>query len=205
MASIRQYDYDVRNALISGFIAAIGAAPTLKLRTGAKPSNVFAAATGTLLVSMTLPSTWQGAPSNGVSNLSGTWSGTAAAAGDAGHFQLFSAGSPADCKYQGDITEAFSVTTSALSAINSNVLTFASTTAISVGMTVNATGIPAGTTVLEKTSTTVTLSRALTAAIASSTDIFFGDTTGALWLSNTTIAVSDTVTVTRHRMTAPGA
>lgn len=206
MNVIRQYDVDVRNALISAFIAAIGPAPTLKIRTGAMPSSCAAARSGTILVSMTLPSTWQAAPSNGVSNLSGTWSGTASAAGDAGHFEMFSAGSPTDCKYQGLITKAFPLTTTATAAINTNVLTFASASAASVGDSVSGAGIPAGTTVREKSGTTVTLSNVLTSAIASGTDVYFGDaSSGALWLTSLAIAVSATVTVTRHRMTAPGA
>lgn len=206
MSLIRQYDVDVRNALISAFIAAIGPAPTLKIRTGSMPSSAAAARTGTILVSMTLPSTWQAAPSNGVSNLSGTWSGTAIAAGDAGHFEMYSAGSPTDVKYQGLVTKAFPLTTTATAAINTNVLTFTSAAAASVGDSVSGAGIPAGTTVREKSSTTVTLSNVLTSAIASGTDVFFGDaSSGALWLTNIAIAVSATVTVTRHRITAPGA
>ena len=206
MSTIRQYDVDVRNALISAFIAAIGPAPTLKIRTGSMPAGTSAARTGTILVSMTLPSTWQAAPSNGVSNLSGTWSGTASAAGDAGHFEMYSAGSPTDVKYQGIVTKAFPLTTTATAAINTNVLTFASASAAAVGDSVSGAGIPAGTTVREKSATTVTLSNVLTAAIASSTDVYFGDaSSGALWLSNLAITVSATVTVTRHRITAPGA
>ena len=206
MSTLRQYDADVRNALISAFIAAIGPAPTLKIRTGSMPAGTSAARTGTILVSMTLPSTWQAAPSNGVSNLSGTWSGTASAAGDAGHFEMYSAGSPTDVKYQGIVTKAFPLTTTATAAINTNVLTFASASAAAVGDSVSGAGIPAGTTVREKSATTVTLSNVLTAAIASSTDVYFGDaSSGALWLSNLAITVSATVTVTRHRITAPGA
>ncbi len=206
MSTLRQYDADVRNALISAFIAAIGPAPTLNIRTGAMPAGTSAARSGTILVSMTLPSTWQAAPSNGVSNLSGTWSGTAAAAGDAGHFEMYSAGSPTDVKYQGVVTKAFPLTTTATAAINSNVLTFTSAAAASVGDSVSGAGIPPGTTVREKSSTTVTLSNVLTSAISSGTDVFFGDaSSGALWLTNVAIAVSATVTVTRHRITAPGA
>lgn len=206
MSTIRQYDVDLRNALISAFIATIGPAPTLKIRTGSMPSSTSAARTGTILVSMTLPSTWQSAPSNGVSNLSGTWSGTATAAGAAGHFEVYSAGSPTEVKYQGLVTKAFPLTTTASAAINSNVLTFASASAASVGDSVSGAGIPAGTTVREKSATTVTLSNVLSSAIASSTDVFFGDAaSGALWLTNVEITVSATVTVTRHRITAPGA
>ncbi len=206
MSTLRQYDADVRNALISAFIAAIGPAPTLKIRTGSMPAGTSAARTGTILVSMTLPSTWQAAPSNGVSNLSGTWSGTASAAGDAGHFEFYSAGSPTEVKYQGLVTKAFPLTTTASAAINSNVLTFASALAASVGDSVSGAGIPAGTTVREKSATTVTLSNVLSSAIASSPDVFFGAAAwGACWLTNVAITVSATVTLTRHRITAPGA
>ena len=109
---------------------------------------------------------------------------------------------------QSSLTRAifFSALTTATAAINSNVLTFTSAAAASVGDSVSGAGIPPGTTVREKSSTTVTLSNVLTSAISSGTDVFFGDaSSGALWLTSVAIAVSATVTVTRHRITAPGA
>ena len=61
------------------------------------------------------------------------------------------------------------------SALNApNVLTFASTTGVVVGMSVSGTSILAGTTVTAVTSTTVTLSASVTATIATTAAISFG-------------------------------
>ena len=201
---MRKYDYDVQNALISAWIAAIGPAPTLVIRTSDPPDSIYDANAGTALVSMTLPTVWQADPVLGVSDKSGTWSGTASATGVPRHFRMYSAGSPNDCKYQGLISKAFSLQTSSGSAANSNVLTFASTTSITVGQAVFVNGLPTGTTVREKDATTVTLSKALTAAISSGAYIYFGDVSGDMFLSVDYIETSDDVSVTRHRVTGPG-
>jgi hypothetical protein len=79
----------VRNARLDAIETAIGASAILKIRTGAPPANVGAAATGTVLATMTLPADWMAAASNGTKAKSGTWQDLAGdAAGDAGHFEI---------------------------------------------------------------------------------------------------------------------
>lgn len=77
------------NAIVAAYEATIGAAPTLEIRSGAKPANATDADTGTLLASMTLPADWMAAPSAGLATLIGSWVDAAAdAAGTAGHFRI---------------------------------------------------------------------------------------------------------------------
>lgn len=60
---------------------------TLKIYTGTQPA-AGAAATGTLLVTITLPADAMAASSAGVAAKSGTWSGTAGNTGTAGWFRI---------------------------------------------------------------------------------------------------------------------
>ncbi|HEX7330324.1 MAG TPA: hypothetical protein VF290_02425 [Pyrinomonadaceae bacterium] len=60
---------------------------TLKIYTGSQPA-AGAAATGTLLVTITLPADAMGAAASGVASKSGTWSGTAGNTGTAGWFRI---------------------------------------------------------------------------------------------------------------------
>lgn len=60
---------------------------TLKIYTGTQPA-AGAAATGTLLVTITLPADAMAAAASGVAAKSGTWSGTAVATGTAGWFRI---------------------------------------------------------------------------------------------------------------------
>lgn len=83
-----QRSVEVRNAQAAAFESTVGTAPTLEIRTGAQPANTAASAAGTLLVSMALPSDWLAAPSAGAVAKNGTWQGTAAASGDAGHYRI---------------------------------------------------------------------------------------------------------------------
>lgn len=62
---------------------------TLEIRTGTQPA-AGAAATGTLLVTITLPADAMAAAAAGVASKSGTWSGTPGATGDAGWFRIIS-------------------------------------------------------------------------------------------------------------------
>lgn len=96
-----QLSTTLRNNMVGQYETTIGTAPTLEIRTGAPPANCAAADTGTLLAAITLPTDWMGAASGGTVSLAGTWSGTASAAGTAGHYRI-KAG--ATCHEQGDIT-----------------------------------------------------------------------------------------------------
>lgn len=97
-----QFSTAARNASLDAIETAIGASPTLEIRTGAAPANAAAADSGTLLASMALPADWLAAASGGSKSLLGTWQDAAAdAAGTAGHFRI-KAG--ATCHIQGSVT-----------------------------------------------------------------------------------------------------
>lgn len=99
-----QYSTAARNAAITALTDAAGAAPTLEIRTGPPPADCAAASTGTLLASMTLPSTWLAAAAAGARSLSGLWQDpSAAASGVAGHYRIMAG---AVCHQQGTITAA---------------------------------------------------------------------------------------------------
>lgn len=83
-----QFGTAVRNAIIQAIETTVGTSPKLQIRTGAPPATPASADSGTLLVELTLPSDWEGAPSGGVATLLGTWTGTGVAAGSVGHFRL---------------------------------------------------------------------------------------------------------------------
>lgn len=97
-----QFSTTARNAALDAMETAIGASPTLELRTGAAPATCATADSGTVLATMSLPSDWLAAASAGAKALSGTWQDAAAdAAGTAGHFRI-KAG--ATCHIQGSVT-----------------------------------------------------------------------------------------------------
>jgi hypothetical protein len=97
-----QFSVPLRNAQADQFETTIGTAPTLEIRSGAKPANCAAAAAGTLLVTGALPSDWLTAASNGMKQKNGTWTFTAQAGiteTAAGHFRILAGGT---CHLQGD-------------------------------------------------------------------------------------------------------
>lgn len=79
----------VANAMLDAFETAIGTGAVLKIRSGAPPADVAAAATGTVLATLTLPSDWMAAASARSKALTGSWADSAAdATGTAGHFEI---------------------------------------------------------------------------------------------------------------------
>jgi hypothetical protein len=84
---------------------------------------------------------------------------------------------------------ATTFTTTAVDRLVPNVLQFAATTGVSVGMSVTGTSIPASTTVTAVTATSVTLSQNVTGTIATSASIAFG-------LSVPTLASGSTASLT---------
>ncbi|GIV45041.1 MAG: hypothetical protein KatS3mg035_2164 [Bacteroidia bacterium] len=92
----------VRNARADAVESTIGTAPILRIRTGSPPANCAAARSGTVLVSITLPSDWLGNASSGTKSKSGTWSATASASGTAGHFEIMDS-SGTTCHWQGTV------------------------------------------------------------------------------------------------------
>jgi hypothetical protein len=188
----------VRNARLDTVESTIGASAQLKVRTGAPPANCAAADTGTVLATMTLPADWMAAAAAGSKALSGTWQDASAdATGTAGHFRVYdSAGTT--CHIQGTAGQNVVLTTSALTAANGNVLTFAATTGVVAGMNVSGTGVVAGSTVAAVTGTTVTLSQTSTAGVASGASITFSYD---LSLDNASIAAGQSVTVASFTLT----
>jgi len=83
-----QYSVAVNNARLDAVETATGASAKLRIYTGSAPANCAAAATGTLLVDMALPTDWMNAASAASKTKLGTWSGTGAAAGTAGYFRI---------------------------------------------------------------------------------------------------------------------
>lgn len=97
-----QYSVAARNAQIDAIETAIGTAPTLEIRSGAQPANCAAAASGTVLATLVLPSDWIGAASAGVKSLLGVWSDASAdATGTAAHYRI---NQGATCHMQGSVT-----------------------------------------------------------------------------------------------------
>jgi hypothetical protein len=85
-----QFSTVVRNARLDAVETAVGAAPVLRIRSGAAPGNLAAADTGTVLATLALPTDWMSNASNGVKALSGTWQDLQAdATGTAGHFRVY--------------------------------------------------------------------------------------------------------------------
>lgn len=98
-----QLSVAARNAGLDSFETSAGATAKLQIRTGAQPANCAAAASGTLLSELTLPSDWMAAASGGTKALAGSWTGTGAAAGTAAHFRIVdNAGTT--CHMQGSVT-----------------------------------------------------------------------------------------------------
>lgn len=99
-----QYSVAVRNAQLDAVEVTVSTAPLLRIYSGSAPANCAAAASGTLLAEMTLPSDWMAAASSGSKALSGTWQDASAnATGTAGHFRLYDSGGTT-CHAQGTVT-----------------------------------------------------------------------------------------------------
>ena len=201
---MNQYSVAVRNAMLDAIETTTGTTARLRMYTGAAPANCAAAATGTLLVDMPLPLDWMAAASGGAKTLLGTWQATGAAvpgSGVAGYYRIWDS-TVTTCHEQGTVYMAVPLTTNALTAANANVLNFAATTGVVVGMNASGTGVPAGATVLAVGGTTVTLSIASTAGVANITAITFN---GDITLDNSNIAAGQTVTISSKTITAGNA
>jgi hypothetical protein len=97
-----QFSVAVRNGRLDSFETTVGVSPTLEIRSGSAPANCAAAATGTLLASMALPSDFMAAASAGAKAISGTWQDASAdATGTAGYFRI---NQGATCHMQGTVT-----------------------------------------------------------------------------------------------------
>lgn len=200
-----QFHDDLRNDWADRYESIIGTSPKLRYYTGAPPANCAAAPTGSLLVDIGLPSDWMTAASSGSKSKSGTWSATATGTGTIGWYGLWNNGLTKRYE-QGIVTQAFALTTNALTAVNSNVLNFAATTGVTVGMNAYGTGVPSGAKVSEVGATTVKLDMVCADGVSSSTSILFGDTSGDHYQAQIAMTSGVTVvTVDAKTMTWPGA
>lgn len=96
-----QTSVTVGNAELDAIETAIGTAPILRVYTGAQPADCATAASGTLLIEMTLPSDWMAAASGRSKAKSGTWQDASAnASGTIGHYRIYDSGG-ATCHLQG--------------------------------------------------------------------------------------------------------
>lgn len=191
----------VNNGRLDAIETVISTAPLLRFYTGAMPATPATAASGTLLDSQALPSDWLAAASAGAKSKAGTWTGTYDAAGTVGYYRIYdSAGST--CHEQGTVTQQYVIATNALTAANGNVLNFASTTGVAVGMNITGTGVAVGATVVAFTGTTVTMSHTTTAGVANAASITFG---GDMTMDNVVAAVSQAWTVNSYTRTAGNA
>mgnify|MGYP003421624153 CR=1 FL=1 len=99
-----QFSETLRNAWLDQIETTIGASAILEIRTGAAPASCAAAATGTLLASISLPADWMNAASSGVVYKLGTWTDSFAdASGEPGHFRLLNSAGTI-CGMQGTVT-----------------------------------------------------------------------------------------------------
>jgi hypothetical protein len=93
----------LRNNRLDQVESTTGTSAKLIIYTGAAPSNCAAAATGTVLVTISLPSDWMNTASGGTKTLLGSWAGTGAAAGNGGYFRIWDT-AIANCHVQGTVT-----------------------------------------------------------------------------------------------------
>lgn len=99
-----QFSDDVRNARLDAIETAIGASPTLEIRSGAAPADCAQADSGVLLAQIALPANWMADALDAVKEKAGTWEDAAADAnGTAGHYRIKDTGG--NCHVQGTITE----------------------------------------------------------------------------------------------------
>jgi hypothetical protein len=98
-----QYSQSVLNGKLDNIQTTISTAPLLKFYTGAEPASCATAASGTVLASQALPSSWMASAAAGAKAKAGTWAGTFSAAGTVGYFRIYdSAGTT--CHMQGSVT-----------------------------------------------------------------------------------------------------
>lgn len=194
----------VRNASLDSLETTIGTAAKIRILSGSLPANCAAAQTGTLLAEYALASDWMAAASGGskaFANLPLTSTAVGGAPTDATYYRIVDTAGTT-CGEQGTIFPTRNLTTNALTAANSAVLNFASTTGVAVGMTITGTGVPTNATVVALTGTAVTMSLVSTAGVANTAAITFG---GDMSLDNVSIATGQTVNITAWTKTAPGA
>lgn len=99
-----QYDVVLRTNQVAQIQATIGTSGTLKIFSGAEPTNCAASDPTGLLCTITLPATFLTA-ANGATALAGTWAGTASGGGtgtNAASFRMYDGSNV--CHLQGNTT-----------------------------------------------------------------------------------------------------
>lgn len=99
-----QFSIPVRNARLDAIATVIGTSAQLIIYSGTQPADCSQAATGTVLATIALPSSWMLAAASGSKSKTGTWSDTSAdASGTAGYFRIYDS-LLTTCGLQGSIT-----------------------------------------------------------------------------------------------------
>lgn len=199
----RTTSFEVADARNDATENTIGASSLLRVYDGTMPANARTALSGNnVLATGALPASGWSAPSaSGVKAKAGVWAITgqpAAGAGTAGVFYRRYNAAGSICHEQGTFGAPVTLSTNALTAANSNVLNFASTTGVAIGRVVVGTGVPADTIVLAFTGTTVTLSKACPAGVANAASIAFGFDMN---VNNNNIVDAQTITVDSYSKT----
>ena len=198
-----QYSVTDRTNKMTQLATDIGINAVIKTFTGAMPATCATADTGTLLVQHAGNATQFGTAAAGVLTTSAVATVNAVAAGTAGYVRVYpNVATTTNAVLQGLAFQSVPLITNALTAANGNVLNFASTTGVAVGMTISGTGVIAGSTVIAFTGTTVTMSISSTAGVANAASITFN---GDLTFTNTNIANGQSVPFTSQTITAYGA
>ena len=102
-----QMNVATRNARLDTVESTNGTSCSLEIRTGAQPANCAAVGTGTVLVTINLPTDWMAVASGGTKAIAGTWQDTSAdATGTAAHFRVYNSQVTKDgttCYMQGSV------------------------------------------------------------------------------------------------------
>lgn len=98
-----QESVEVRNAKLDAACECIGSGAVLKIFSGDQPENCAAPDPDGLLAEIELPSPCMDKAQDGIQEANGTWTGTAAADGDATSFRFCSSGG--ECCRQGTVSD----------------------------------------------------------------------------------------------------
>lgn len=103
-----QLNVATRNARLDTIESTNSTSCSLEIRTGSPPATCATAGTGTVLVTINLPSDWMAAASSGSKAIAGTWQDTSADnTGTAAHFRVYNSQATKDnttCFMQGTVT-----------------------------------------------------------------------------------------------------
>jgi hypothetical protein len=195
-----QYSVAERTAEFATLNTNIGINAQVFVYSGAVPATVATAPTGTLLIQYIGNATAFGVSAAGVLTANAIANVNATAAGTAGYYRINTSAGVAVA--QGTVFPQVVIATNALTAANGNVLNFAATTGVVVGMNVTGVGIPASTTVVAVTGATVVISTTSTAGVASAASITFN---GDFTIGNTNVAPGQPCSFTSLTLTRGGA